>query len=74
MVVWSTLLTVLQNLLQLLFLPYLLQSNFQVYTPLSSLVLAPALYLLCLCLQQGKNSRRTTSPLSEVLPWPLPYI
>lgn len=55
MVVWSTLLTVVQNLLQLLFLPYLLQSSFQVYIPLSSLVLAAALYLLCRCLQQGKE-------------------
>lgn len=55
LVVWSTLLTVLQNLLQLLFLPYLLQSHFQVYIPLSSLVLAAALYLLCRCLQQGKE-------------------
>lgn len=53
-VVWSALLTILRNLLQLLFLPWLLQSQFRVYVPLSSLVLAAALYLLCRCLQQGK--------------------
>lgn len=55
LVVWSTLLTILRNLLQLLFLPWLLQSSFQVYIPLSSLALAAALYLLCRCLQQGKE-------------------
>lgn len=55
LVVWSTLLTVLRNLLQLLFLPWLLQTSFQVYIPLSSLALAAALYLLCRCLQQGKE-------------------
>lgn len=55
LVVWSALLTVLRNVLQLLFLPGLLHSQFQVYIPLSSLVLAAALYLLCRCLQQGKE-------------------
>lgn len=55
MVVWSTLLAIVRNLLQLLFLSWLLQSDFQVYIPLSSLVLAAALYLLCRCLQQGKE-------------------
>nr|WP_317324720.1 hypothetical protein [uncultured Flavonifractor sp.] len=54
MVVWSALLTVLKNLLQLTFLAFPLQSQFRVYIPLSSLVLAAALYLLCRCLQQGK--------------------
>jgi hypothetical protein len=54
LVVWSALLTVLKNLLQLTFLAFPLQSDFQVYIPLSSLVLAAALYLLCRCLQQGK--------------------
>lgn len=54
LVVWSALLTVLKNLLQLAFLAFPLQSDFQVYIPLSSLVLAAALYLLCRCLQQGK--------------------
>ncbi len=53
-VVWSALLTVLKNLLQLTFLAFPLQSQFRVYIPLSSLVLAAALYLLCRCLQQGK--------------------
>ena len=55
LVVWSALLTVLRNVLQLLFLPWLLHSQFQVYIPLSSLVLAAALYLLCRCLQQGRE-------------------
>lgn len=55
MVVWSTLLAIVRNLLQLLFLSWLLQSDFQVYIPLSSLVLAATLYLLCRCLQQGKE-------------------
>lgn len=54
LVVWSALLTVLKNLLQLAFLAFPLQSDFQVYIPLSSLVLAAALYLLCRCLQQGR--------------------
>lgn len=54
-VAWSALLTVLRNVLQLLFLPWLLQSQFWVYIPLSSLVLAAALYLLCRCLQQGRE-------------------
>lgn len=54
-VVWSALLTTLKNLLQLTFLAFPLQSDFQVYIPLSSLVLAAALYLLCRCLQQGKE-------------------
>ena len=54
-VVWSALLTALKNLLQLTFLAFPLQSDFQVYIPLSSLVLAAALYLLCRCLQQGKE-------------------
>ena len=55
LVVWSALLTVLKNLFQLTFLALPLQSHFQVYIPLSSLVLAAALYLLCRCLQQGKE-------------------
>lgn len=55
LVVWSALLTVLKNLFQLTFLAFPLQSHFQVYIPLSSLVLAAALYLLCRCLQQGKE-------------------
>lgn len=54
-VVWSALLTTLKNLLQLTFLAFPLHSDFQVYIPLSSLVLAAALYLLCRCLQQGKE-------------------
>lgn len=55
LVVWSALLTALKNLFQLAFLAFPLQSDFQVYLPLSSLVLATALYLLCRCLQQGKE-------------------
>lgn len=54
LVVWSALLTALKNLFQLAFLAFPLQSDFQVYLPLSSLVLATALYLLCRCLQQGR--------------------
>lgn len=56
-VVWSALLTALRNVLQLLFLPWPLQSHFEVDIPLSSLVLAAALYLLCRCLQQGNALR-----------------
>ena len=54
-VVWAVLLTILRNVLQILFLPCLLRSDFQVYLPLSSLVLAAALYLFCRCLQQGRE-------------------
>jgi len=43
------------NLLQLLLFPYLYNSSFSVDLPLFSLALSAGLYLLCRCLQRGRD-------------------